>query len=593
MESGDELDHRPGLTPEAVEEADFATVRRGFDPKAVRARLSEAAAEIRRLDALVGSLSERISELEEAPPAQLDSNQLTEALGDEAARVLQTAREAAQEQIDRAAAECDRMTDEAKAAAEAVIEESRTEGRAMVAEAGKVRERILADLAGKRHQHRVEVEQLRVMRDRFMEALTICRQGLDGWMGEVAQAEPQAVAAAERAGQRVAAEREPTVGEIEAEIKAGRMMGLPLGGGPDSAASGGAAAEADPDEAAGAGHPSDAAPGGAHDADRLEDLDESEELDEGVEMVGYPRPSSASGSVGLYDVEAEPEPDFDSDFDSALDAGTDAGTALADEPPSVAADGPSEPAEPVPATAGVDAEAIFARLRSIADRPIDEPKPPPEDAGRADTAAAPTDLRAVDAPAVAAAPTDPRADATAPTALADAEASEPDDLVSAARAVAVGGIARRLKRMVVDEQGSLLDGIRRGGARAARATLSADTGHYARAARVPMQDFASDIDVSIDDVDLKAAGDAIVSMLVEPVRARLADLLEIRPRIPTSSAEASGRSIGRPAPARRRTPPEMLSRPGGPSRYRDGPCALSTPSRPANDRASAVGRLAL
>lgn len=530
MESGDELDHRPGLTPEAVEEADFATVRRGFDPKAVRARLSEAAAEIRRLDALVGSLSERISELEEAPPAQLDSNQLTEALGDEAARVLQTAREAAQEQIDRAAAECDRMTDEAKAAAEAVIEESRTEGRAMVAEAGKVRERILADLAGKRHQHRVEVEQLRVMRDRFMEALTICRQGLDGWMEEVAQAEPQAVAAAERAGQRVAAEREPTVGEIEAEIKAGRMMGLPLGGGPDSAASGGGApAEADPDEAAGAGHPSDAVPGGAHDADdayRLEDLDESEELDEGVEMVGYPRPSSASGSVGLYDVEAEPEPDFDSDFDSALDAGT----ALGDEPPPVATDAPSAPAEAVPAAAGVDAEAIFARLRSIADRPIDESKPPPQDAGRADTAAAPTDLRAADAPA-AAAPTDPRADAaradaTAPTALADAEASEPDDLVSAARAVAVGGIARRLKRMVVDEQGSLLDGIRRGGARAARATLSADTGHYARAARVPMQDFASDIDVSIDDVDLKAAGDAIVSMLVEPVRARLADLLE-------------------------------------------------------------------
>ena len=219
--------------------------------------------------------------------------------------------------------------------------------------------------------------------------------------------------------------------------------------------------------------------------------------------------------MGLYDVEAEPEPDFDSDFDSPL----------ADEPPSVAADGPSEPAEPVPATAGVDAEAIFARLRSIADRPIDESKPPPEDAGRADTAAAPTDLRAAAAPAAPRADA-ARADATAPTALADAEASEPDDLVSAARAVAVGGIARRLKRMVVDEQGSLLDGIRRGGARAARATLSADTGHYARAARVPMQDFASDIDVSIDDVDLKAAGDAIVSMLVEPVRARLADLLE-------------------------------------------------------------------
>ena len=41
-----------------------------------------------------------------------------------------------------------------------------------------------------------------------------------------------------------------------------------------------------------------------------------------------------------------------------------------------------------------------------------------------------------------------------------------------------------------------------------------------------MQDFASDIDVSIDDIDLTAAGDAIVSVLVEPVRTRLSELVE-------------------------------------------------------------------
>ena len=111
-------------------------------------------------------------------------------------------------------------------------------------------------------------------------------------------------------------------------------------------------------------------------------------------------------------------------------------------------------------------------------------------------------------------------------ATAAREPSEPDDLVSAARAVAVGGIARRLKRLVVDEQGDLLDAIRRNGARALRGTISADSRAWVRAARVPMQDFASDIDVSIDDVDLEAAGDAIVSVLVEPVRARLDELVE-------------------------------------------------------------------
>ena len=79
---------------------------------------------------------------------------------------------------------------------------------------------------------------------------------------------------------------------------------------------------------------------------------------------------------------------------------------------------------------------------------------------------------------------------------------------------------------MVDEQGELLDSIRRGGSRAARNVLSADAGPYRRAIVEPLQDFASDIDVSIDDIDMKAATAAIMSVLVEPVRARLNDLVE-------------------------------------------------------------------
>ena len=78
----------------------------------------------------------------------------------------------------------------------------------------------------------------------------------------------------------------------------------------------------------------------------------------------------------------------------------------------------------------------------------------------------------------------------------------------------------------MDEQGDLLDGIRRTGVRAVRSAVSGDTKVYTRAARVPMQDFASDIDVSIDDIDLTAAGAAILSVLVEPARSRLSDLME-------------------------------------------------------------------
>ena len=503
MEDGDGGDHEPGLAPETLEEAGFATVRRGYDPRAVRTQLSEAAAEIRRLNALAASLSERISELEDTPSAKLESGRVAEALGDEAARVLQTAREAAQTRIDQAEAERDRMISEAKATAAAIVDESRTEGRGMVVEARNVRERILADLAARRHEHRVAVEQLRVMRDRFMEALTISRRGLDGWIEELDQAEPQAVAAAERAGQRVAAEHEPTVGEIEAEIKAGRLVGLPLGDESGRADSGeGAPADDEPGDAgAEAGQPDDGFD--------LEDLDESEELDEYVEIVGYAGQPSVLGPVGLYDVEAEPDAAY------AAEPGAEpvhAGQrALADA-------GPAD-AEPA---AGADAEAIFARLRSITDRSIYEP------AGSRGAAPVAGDLLPDQDAGAHLAGTAPVEDSSGldGDAGTQPDVTEAGDLVSAARAVAVGGIARRLKRLVVDEQGSLLDGIRRSGTRAVRGTLSADAGHYARAVRAPMQDFASDIDVSIDDIDLAAAGEAVLSVLVEPVRSRLGEMLE-------------------------------------------------------------------
>ena len=180
--------------------------RRGYEPEPVRTRLREAAEEIRRLNALVGSLSDRITELESTPPETLESRRVAEALGDEATRVLQSATDAAQVQIERAEAEHARIVGEAEAAAAAIAEEGRERGKSMVVEAQAVRERILADLARRRHEHRVEVEQLRVTRERLLEALDIFRQGLDGWIEELVQAEPRAAAAAEQAGLRVAAQ---------------------------------------------------------------------------------------------------------------------------------------------------------------------------------------------------------------------------------------------------------------------------------------------------------------------------------------------------------------------------------------------------
>ena len=512
MANGDGLDAGAGLDPEAVEKADFGTVRRGYQPEPVRSRLRAVGAEIRRLNALVASLQERIAEFEATPVEKLDTARAVEALGDEAARVLQAARDAGQERLERAEAESDELDAKAKVVAAAIVEQGREQGRDLVVEARNVRERILSDLAYKRHAHRVEVEQLRVIRDRLLEAVSICREGLDGWIAELVRAGPQAAAAAERAGLRIAAEPESTVGEMEAEILAARLAGLPLDVGSGKAAS--------DDEAAAAGTDSGPQEAGDHSADAdgaeladleaLEELEELDELDETsgyVEIVGYeddPPEPSGSAAVGLYDVEAESAFKFDP---GPGPVHGQAPVLEADLAP--VADDASERA--LQAAAASDADAIFARLRSITSMPASEP--PERDELR------PAAASAEEAPAGEG----PGGEAPAGTA---AVASEPDDLMSAARAVAVGGIARRLKRLVVDEQGELLDAMRRSGSRALRGVADADADAYTRAALAPLQDFASDIDVSIDDIDLKAAGAAIVSVLVEPVRARLGELID-------------------------------------------------------------------
>ena len=517
MANGDGLDPGAALDPEAVEKADFGTVRRGYEPEPVRSRLREAAQEIRRLTGLVVSLQERIAEFEATPPERLEAARVVEALGDEAARVLQAARDAAQERFERAEAESDEIIGKARAAAAAIVEQGQEQGQEVVVEARNVRERILSDLAYKRHAHRVEVEQLRVIRDRLLEALSICREGLDGWISDLDQVGPRAAAAAARAGLRIAAEPELTVSEMEAEIHAARLAGLPLdvGSGPATSDDEAAAAGTDtgPQEAPEAGdHSADADADAAEPAD-LEALEELDELDEAgghVEIVGYEDDAlepSGSAAVGLYDVEAESAFEFDA---GPRPVHEQAPHLEADLPPVV----DEAPERALEVAAASDADAIFARLRSITSRPAGEPPPEREEPR---PAAASGEEVPVAAPAVG----EPGEAAPAGTAV---EASEPDDLMSAARAVAVGGIARRLKRLVVDEQGALLDAMRRSGSRALRGATGADA--YTRAALEPLQDFASDIDVSIDDIDLKAAGAAIVSVLVEPVRARLGELIE-------------------------------------------------------------------
>ena len=567
------MENAEGLRPELVEEIDFAVVRRGYEPERVRRRLQEAAAEIRRLNTEVTELSERLAQFEASPPDDLEAR-VAEALGDETVKVLQAARRAAQERIARAEAESAELVERAHTAAVAIVDESRDRGAEVVQEARNVRERILTDLARKRRTHRMEVEKLRTVRDHLLESLSICQQGLASWVEELVQVVPRARAAAERAGLLVAAEPEDTVSEFEAEIETGRLMGLPL----DEMPAGDEAAD-EPGEPLVAESGRDDAPSdSASIRDEDEPVDGDAESDthdpqaEPEELSEPPlEPVAGSQRIAPYDIEAEPEggPDesalagFIDEFglgsvgDSAESVAlvVEDGAGSADEPVGDSAesvvlvvedaaesadesveemeDGEAviladeEVDEPAAgASPPSDAGAIFARLRAVGQRFSGEAAEPaePEPPAEAD----PPVADPPESESESGEPPEAAADdgASAPVVAAEyvEEGSEEDDLISAARAVAVREIARRLKRIVVDEQGELLDALRRMGPRALEARVGLDTTRYARAVRGPLEDFASDIDVSIDDINLEAASGAVVSMLVDPVRSRLRDL---------------------------------------------------------------------
>ena len=554
------MENAVGLRPELVEEIDFSVVRRGYEPERVRRRLQEAAAEIRRLNTEVTELSERLVQFEASPSDDLEAR-VAEALGDETVQVLQAARRAAQERIARAEAESAELVERAHTAAAAIVDESRGRGAEVVQEARNVRERILTDLARKRRTHRMEVEQLRTVRDHLLESLSICQQGLASWVEELVQVVPRARAAAERAGLLVAAEPEDTVSEFEAEIETGRLIGLPL----DETAAGDEAAD-EPGEPLVAESGRDDAPSdSASIRDEDEPVDGDAESDahdpqaEPEELSEPPlEPVAGSPRIAPYDIEAEPEggPDesalagFIDEFGigSVGDAAESVVLVVEDAAESVvlvvedAAESADESVEEMEdgeaviladeevdepaagASPPSDAGAIFARLRAVGQRFSGEAAEPAEPEPPAEA-----DLPVADPPeSESGEPPEAAADdgASAPVVAAEhvEEGSEEDDLISAARAVAVGEIGRRLKRVVVDEQGELLDALRRMGPRALEARVGLDTTRYARAIRGPLEDFASDIDVSIDDINLEAASGAVVSVLVDPVRSRLRDL---------------------------------------------------------------------
>ena len=187
-------------SPASVADAGFNTSRRGFDQAEVRDFLRTIAAELGRLQERERFLERELRTAQTSPDlnsAQLDDTALTRLLGEETARVLITARESAAEirrkaeqaaaqMLSEAADEATRMREEAgieasrrrtdaASDAEAELSMSKQQGREMVNEARAYRERVLSELARRRELAREQIEQLLLGRDRLMQSFERAR----------------------------------------------------------------------------------------------------------------------------------------------------------------------------------------------------------------------------------------------------------------------------------------------------------------------------------------------------------------------------------------------------------------------------------
>lgn len=197
-------------SPNAVSSATFTTSRKGFEQGEVRDFLRMVAAELARLQEREKFLERelRAAQRSGAPAAvALDEEVVTRMLGEEAARILQTARDAgsqikiraeesaarllreatdeAQRVREEAEVEAVRRRQDAAADAEAELQMAKQQGRDMVNEARAYRERVLGELARRREMARQQIEQLVHGRDRMLQAFERARLSAVDVMAEL------------------------------------------------------------------------------------------------------------------------------------------------------------------------------------------------------------------------------------------------------------------------------------------------------------------------------------------------------------------------------------------------------------------------
>ena len=214
----------PG-SPAAVGSAQFGVVRRGYDQEEVRDFLRMVSSELARVHDRVRFLESELKAQQTlglSDPGALDEETIAALVGEETARVLAVAREAAQQIRGHAAEEAERALRDAEHEArrvreeamldavrqrtdldsqmEAELELAKQQGRDMVAEARRFREEAVSDATRRRDQVKSQIEHLVRLRDRLVDAFERARDAAERAVGDLAEFDELADAIVEITG---------------------------------------------------------------------------------------------------------------------------------------------------------------------------------------------------------------------------------------------------------------------------------------------------------------------------------------------------------------------------------------------------------
>ncbi len=429
-------------SPVQIADASFSTGRRGFDQNEVRDFLRMVSAELARLLERERFLERELNDVRantDLSSVHMDDETLTRMLGEETARILNAARESSheiREKAEQAAAqmlmeasdEATRLREEAEieasrrradaaSDAEAELSMAKQQGREMVNEARAYRERVLSELARRRELAREQIEQLVHGRDRLMQAFERARLVAVDVVAEMQPlGEPDEYV-----------NLQPSTGPVPVMVAREAMAPT------DRSVADEAEVEVDADT-------------DADDADEAEaEAVESDDTHAGASDEADAE--TAPTSVGLFDVEADDQDDAD-DADDADDTDHAAATGSHDD-------------EPDPDDGSVDDVVVdlFARLRATTDDDTDMVADGAEAPVGSDTDAESDDVEPASSVEVVEVVEVDEADA-------EVEADEvveatPFEQRDADLTPLIVASARKLKRVLADEQNEVLDALRR------------------------------------------------------------------------------------------------------------------------------------